>query len=370
MIVKGDEKMTNHTLKQMILNEIESHPRGYAEELATISGTYSNGSNLKKVLNDPKKEFEKFQGLINIVEFIWKSDSIEIMVEYSKEVDVNKKTARNFLEYLATNRKFEAFNSLVERMATSTNKESLEWAKIYKFQYQYELSKTIEDYQSLVKEINQTQINTFELNVYKKMLMNYCFNQLSDYGMLKMLSVEIENDVELIENEYIKERYTIRSSEIMAYYYLKIANNPEAARKCADKIISSNAKPAFKAYAYFIKGYSYLFTSYDKAILYLTQSKEIYISLNRQFEIDDLTRKLKFVNAYWGKTEWEEYTTGIELNVEYQLYFDGCNSKDNKKLMVSLIKFVKNNDLFLANLPKIELLRNGYDEEILDELTK
>lgn len=362
--------MTKHTLKQMIINEIDNHPRGYAEELAMVSGTYSNGSNLKKVLNDSKKEFDKFQGLINIVEFIWKNDSVNLMVEYSKEVDCNKKTARNFLEYLATNRKFEAFNNLVDRMNSSTNKESQEWAKVYKFQYQYELAKTKEDYQVLMNEINQTHVNTIEMNIYKKMLMNYCFNQLSDYNMLKMLSVEIENSVELIENEYIKERYTIRSSEIMAYYHLKVGNDPEAARKCADRIISSNAKPAFKAYAYFIKGYSYLFTSYDKAIIYLTQSREIYESLNREFEIKDLTRKLKFVNAFWGKVKWEEYTSEAKLTVEYELYFDGCNSQDNKKLMLSLIKFVKNNDLFLANLPKIELLKNGYDEEILDELTK
>jgi hypothetical protein len=362
--------MMKHSLKQMILNEIDNHPRGYVEELALVSSTYSNGGNLKKVLNDPKKEFDKFQGLINIVEFIWNNNSVEIMVEYSKEVDSNKKTARNFLEYLATNRQFEAFNSLVERMINCTNKESQEWAKIYKFQYQYEISKTQEDYQMLVKEINQTHINTYELNVYKKMLMNYCFNQLSDYNMLKMLSVEIEQEVELIENEYIKERYMIRSSEIMAYYHLKVGNNPEVARECADKIISSNARPAFKAYAYFIKGYSYLFTSYDKAVYYLRKSMEIYSSLNRQFEVDDLTRKLIFVNAFWGKVKWEEYTSTTKLNAEYQLYFDGCNTKDNKKLMLSLIKFVKNNDIFLANLPKIELLRNGYDEEILEELIR
>jgi hypothetical protein len=99
------------TFKAMILNELDNGAKGLtADELAVTSGTYSSGSNFRKVLRDEKKEFEQFQGLVKIVTRIWDNESVVAMVKYSEEVDPKKKSARNFLEYLARNRQFEAFN--------------------------------------------------------------------------------------------------------------------------------------------------------------------------------------------------------------------------------------------------------------------
>jgi cysteinyl-tRNA synthetase len=100
------KKLANLTLKQMILNEIDNAPRGYSEELAIVSGTYSNGSNLKKVLTDEKKEFEQILGVIRIVEYIWESESVKMMVKYSNEVDPNKKNPLDFVLWF-TNSKFK-----------------------------------------------------------------------------------------------------------------------------------------------------------------------------------------------------------------------------------------------------------------------
>ena len=386
------DEMEAKTLKQLIMNEIDNRPRGFAEILAKIAGSYSNGGNLKRVLSDPKKEFDNFNGLLRIIEHIWKNDSVKMMVKYSNEVDPNKKTARNLLEYLATNREFEAFNNLINRMDSCKNNESLEWAKVYKMQYKYEVASSPDDYHEILKEISDIHVTIEELKVYKKLILSYCFNQLDNFVMFKLISEEIKREIDSIENEYIKESYTIRTCEVLAYYYLRICNDVEAARECADRLISSNARDAFKAYAYYIKGYSYLFTSYDKAIEYLNKSKEIYITLNREHDIKTLTDKIEFVKVYWNKlkdnkcfhlnnkilndikngsnmTNSLNESIGV-IDVEFHLYLDGLNSNDNKKLMLSLIKYTKKNDLFSANLPKLELLKNGYDEDILNELTK
>jgi hypothetical protein len=376
------------TFKAMILNELDNGAKGLtADELAEISG-YSSGSNLRKVLRDEKKEFEKFTGLIKIAGLIWEKESIEMMIKHSTEVDPKKKAARNFLEYLVRNREFEAFNNLLDKMDECSNKESNEYAKIYRLQYEYELAKETEEFEELLKKISATHVTISELKVYKNMLLCYCFDQISDYTMTKVLSKEIELELEKIENEYIKEMYMIRYNEVMSYIYLRVYNNPDKARGCADKILESNAEIAFKGFAYYIKGYSYMFTSHEKAMGYLNKSVSMYEKLNRTHDIELLNKDIEFVNIFWGKCDKENTLTiknQVFLQVsnnkkvdivfleevkeqEFKLYFEGCMNKDNKKLMLSLIKFIKKNDLFLANIPRIALIRNGYDEEILDEM--
>lgn len=382
--------MEKLSLKKMIINEIDSNPRGYVEELAKVAG-YGSGSSLKKVLLDPKKEFDKFCGLILLVRHLWGNDSVKMMLHYSKEVDPNKKNARNLLEFMATAREFEAFNELLDKMDKCSNKESQEWSRIYRLQYKYELSQTDEEYKKLLREISLTHVTVSELLTYQKMLLNYCYNQLNDYNMVKTFSSEIEQEIKLIDNDYIKEMYAIRSNEIMSYNNLKVYNNPEAARKCTEAILESSARPAFKAYAYFIKGYSYLFTSYEKTIENLNKSAMLYESINRKNDVDGLKEIIEFVNVYWDKLDNNncrfiknhllfEIKKGRnvsndllrekdKMENEFYLYLDGINNKNNKTLILSLIEFVKKNNLFLANLAKIELLKNGYDNDILEAIT-
>jgi hypothetical protein len=57
-----------------------------------------------------------------------------------------------------------------------------------------------------------------------------------------------------------------------------------------------------------------------------------------------------------------------EIETEYKFFIKGLKENSEKILMLSLIKYMKNNDKFLANLPKLELLKQGYDEDILFEL--
>lgn len=358
--------MVNKTLKEMILNEVSTHPKGYLSELAEIAGYtgQNKGSNFNKILTDEKKEFDNFQGLLNVVSYIWKNDSVEKMIQYSKDIDPKKKAARNLLEYLATERQFESFNNLLDSMDSCTNKEANEWAKLYRMQYNYELARTFEDYSELLKQINQTHVTIVELKVYKKMLLCYCFDQMSDYTMTRVLSDEINHELEIIENGYIKDMYTIRFNEVMSYIQLRVFNNPEAAIECADKILNSNTKQSFKGFAYYIKGFSHLFTSFEETVNYMNKSIEIYESLNRTHDVEKIKEDMELALVLWNKINNKNDIKEPTL----KLYYEGCIDKDNNKLMLSLIKFIKKNDLFLANLPKIELLKNGYNNEILEEM--
>jgi hypothetical protein len=375
------------TVKKMILNKIDSEQRGYAEILAGISG-YANGSALRKVLKDEKKEFENINYIIKIVEHFWKNDHLKVMADYSKEIDPNKKTARNLLEYLATNRQFEAFNDLINRMLVCANKESIEWAKIYSMEMKYQSITTKEESNELIQEINKINVTFKELEVYKKILIHYCCYIKEDYSAMKYLFSQIKEEIELINNnDYIKEKYSIKVIEVTAYTKLFSFNEQELARKCVDWILESSATSSYMAYANYIKGSSYTFSSYDNAIKYLNKSMEIYEELNRKKDVEDIEQEIEFINVYWdknieckfiknelfmkvknGKKLSEEELNNAELDQEFKLFLEGCNNKDNNKLLLSLIKFIKKNNLFLANLPKIELLKNGYNQEIISEM--
>jgi tetratricopeptide (TPR) repeat protein len=373
-----DDKLK--TLKQMILNVIESNPRGYSNELAEIAG-YSNGSNLKKVLVDEKKEFDNFTDLLELVKYIWKDDSVKMMSQYSNEVDVNKKTARNLLEYFVSNAQYEAFNNLLDRMDESTNKESKEYAKIYRMQYKYQplLSSDSNEFNKLIEEIIEIHVTFPELKVYKKMLINYCCFLLQDYNMLKPLLSEIEEEMKLIDNEFIKEMYSIRVNEVKCYTYLKAFDDPETARDCADWIINSNAANGFKAYAYYLKAHSYMFSSYEDAMNCYEKAMELYEG--RHQDITEIKEEVEFVKVYWDKEFNHNYVKNelfyqvkkgqtvslndCNLEPEFKLFLEGISTKNIKKLLLSMIGYIKIKDLFLANLAKIELIKSGYDTDII-----
>lgn len=380
--------MKNLSVKQMIINEVVTHPKGYLTELADVAGYtgQNKGSNFNKVLTDEKKEFDSFQGIMNVLDSIWKENSLEKMVQYSTEIDPNKKTARNMLEYLASSREFDALNNLLDRMDNCSNKESLEWAKIYRIESKYQFVEGTDNINSLIQEISNTYVTRTELEVYKKIYIHYCCYLKKDYDTMEFLLKQIQKEVEFIKNEYIKERYLIKVNEIAAYTNLFAYDNKEVAREYADWILESSATTAYKAYAYYIKGYSYLYTSYDEAVKYLNKSIELYEKINRQQDIDEINQDIEFMKVYWNKhtdcsyienelfkkakngQEIQNELNKVELNPEFKLYYEGYQRKDSKKLLLSLIKFIKKNDLFLSNLPKIELLKCGYDIDVISEM--
>jgi hypothetical protein len=374
------------SVKQMILNEIDKQPKGYSSVLADIAGFNGDqkSTNFRKVLNNEAKEFDNFNGLVNLIKFIWKENYVNVMVKYSYEVHPNKKTARNMLELLMSNRRFDAFLNLLDRMEQCTNSESREFARMYKLCYRYDNTLT-KDIDHLLKEISETVVITKEMVVFKKLLLNWCFMRKNDFVMTKCLMEDLESIIDTIESNYLHKMYKVKLHEIMSYNYLNVYNDPKTARKYTDEIIESDIDEHFIAFANYIKGYSFFFSSYDNAVLYLNRSMDIYSNMNRVDDVEDIKQALEFLNIFWDKNEapaiyprnklLEYAKKGIEINVskldiepEFLLYVEGIRENDKTKLMISLIKHVKKNNIFMANLTKIELLKHGENQFVIEEL--
>jgi hypothetical protein len=371
--------------KQMILNIIDQHPRGFSNTLAEIAG-YFSGSNLKKVLTNETKEFDNFNGFVTLIKFLWKDNYVDVMIKYSNEINPNKKTARNLLEFLMSNRRFESFLDLLEKMEECSNAESKEFAKMYRLFYKYDHTLT-NDIDSVLKEISEANVNTNEMIIFKKLLLNYCFMRKNDFVMTKCLMEETERIIDSIENEYLYKVYKVRLHEIISFNQLNVYNDPATARKYADEIIATDADEHYIAFANYIKGYSYFFTSYDNAVLYLNRSLEMYYYMDRKDDAEDIKETLEFLSIFWNKNEnsvvypknqllvnakngidYQINITNLNVLPEFILYVEGIKENNNTKLMLSLIKHVKKNNIYMANLAKIELLKNGENSLVIDEM--
>jgi hypothetical protein len=378
------------TLKQMILQKIATKEYSL-KELAPIAG-YSEkyANNFKRALNGDT-EFSDFQGIINVIEYIWNDKVVDLMTKYSEEIDPNRATARCMLEFLSSNRQLDALKTLLDKMGKCNNKESKEWAKVYSLQHYAQSNYPNIDFAELVKKAKNHKTNIVELQVFLRLIKAVAYHQKGNFHMVKTLAEENELYVDDIENEYLKDMYSARLSENMSLITLRVLNRPEESRKYADKILKSQIGKAIKAFAYFQKGYSYLFSSYEDSLHYLRISMEMYKAMNREWIVKDLEEKIEFLKVYHDKLEKPEcryiinyllmnIKNGIkvgklieekknEMDEPMYLYLKGCNDKDYVVLIEAALKYVKKGDSFLGTLAKNELDNLGYrNNHLIKEL--
>lgn len=375
------------SLKQRILNEIDSHPRGYVGELAEITN-YSSGSALKKILTDRDREFDKFNSLVKLVKHLFGHDEQKLMAQYSKEIDPKNKTARTMLEYLSSNRLLDEMKLLIDKMKKSNNKDSREFAEAYAIQYEWQSNYYTLDTMVFMNKINEIKTNIIELKVFLNLLKLYAFYRQENYKMSYEISKFLIFEIDNIKDQYIKMSYKTKLNEALSYIELRVLDNPEKSRKYSQEVLNSDAGLMFKSYAYYSIGCSYLFTSYDKALYNLSESIKLYETVNRKDVVKDVREKIELLNVIWNK-ESEFYSVNTKLlfeakiqrlsveNLEkfkdtisqpFYLLIKGILKNNNDLLLQSLIEFLKIGDTFLGNIPKLELLKNGYNQDVLNAL--
>jgi hypothetical protein len=376
------------TLKEMILEYIDHSPRGYAETLAKISGSYSSGTNLTRVLRNPEKEFDSLSGLIKIVRHIFGEDEKKLMQQYSGEINPNNKTARYILEYLSVNRLLDSMKQLIDKMLVCKNQQSKEWAKIYSLQHEWQVDFYGLDFNIIISRLNEFRTNIHELNTLISIMRCNSYYSIKMYRMSFELSRHIQHSIENIKDEFIKASYSVKHNEIMSYLSLKVFNEPEKTREHAQIVINNDIGQTFNAFAHYAIGCSYLFTDYEKAKDHLYQSYKIYMDINRKDAADNVNEERELLEIVWDKDIFSIHTNkayryywlarnnrlqieeleGINLEQPFNYLIKGMKDNNIEMLLHSLILFVKEGDLFLANLSKFELLNRGYSENIVNEL--
>jgi DNA-binding XRE family transcriptional regulator len=283
------------------------------------------------------------------------------------------KNLKAITEYCSTHRQFDLMEEVLDIISTHKDRTVKSWVSLYKLfsEWQKNPKKDTMNYIQKIKRIHtgdKTLIalaNLFEL---------YIYYTEKKYDVVEQLSEVVYDSIQDVSRGYVKDSYLTRFSEIMSFVELRVRNNPVQARKHADIILNSFLGDTFKGFALHIKGTSFILENEDLCLQNLEQSIERYKEKHGQKVADHLTRNYKLVEQYFfiEKDEKEMIdVTFIEKMISispFAIYLKGKIESDNKLLLRSLIQILKTGDKYLSQLPERELLANGYDQDIINDL--
>ncbi|MEI2465082.1 AimR family lysis-lysogeny pheromone receptor [Niallia taxi] len=376
-------------LRQRLLNDLES-ARGLATEMGILAG-YSGSGAFLRMLRKDDGEIKYFDGFVKVVRAMYPKDYLQYLSEFALALHPNKLTARNMLEFLSLNRQLDSLKALIDNMENSRSNK--DWAKAYSIQYDYQKSYPSIDMNEMLKRIKEMRTSDIELGIYLNILKSHCYYQKGKFDRMMTVAEDIIEDLELVDHDYLIEMYKVKFNQTMSAVKLRVYNKPVESREYVDSIINSEIQigDTFKAYAYFVKGYSYLFTSYELAKKYLQESLSLYESTNNEVIINDLKEKLETVEVYWGKCEGEctylknkllktlksgeNIIPQLEENKDkidlpFYLFLKGSYEKNDTVLMDSMFNYIQVGDAFLANFPRESAINNGYSESVINNLFK
>lgn len=388
-----------YDLKMMILEKIN---KGEAtiSKLAGIVG-YANPSPLQKFLNSQTREMDNFYGLIKIIKYLFQENEIDIMVDYIKTLDPNSKSARYSLEYLINNRLFDIADDMITKLKNCPNKDSNEWAKMYELNNRVLLDHN--SYYHLLYDLYTIRPKSFEMKIFRKMLELHGYYETRKFDLLFQSMNELEENIELIKDDYIRVAYTCRHALILLAVHLHL-NNIDTARKYAFMVLNNSTQDSFRSLAYLQLGNSYILENYDIALDYLEKARIYAINLkDNENRLTQVKRSINFLQNYWDKKpEWLDYKSedisdkhevafyyirggnikqaleildSIDQNsiTDYQLgfhfYLRGLINNDIDHFSKSVAHFKISGDKFYRSIPLIELKKLGVNDSILYALS-
>ncbi|MEH7521729.1 AimR family lysis-lysogeny pheromone receptor [Bacillus sp. JJ1503] len=324
----------------------------------------------------------KFPTLLEIAKFIYKNEYITRFKRWCLKFE-SPKNVRFALEYLAVNRQIEELDELIEKVTTSRTDQTMnEWAKGYSILSCYLKREKPEDIKIKIRGFAPKSI---EMQVLSTITEVWCRYKLSDFKTMNSLISGLEITISKIKEEYIRDSYSMRLKEVMAYVNLYKLYNIDEARKLAEEIIFSNCSATFTTSASYLLGMSFLFENHEKCLGHIMRHRELLNESGRHKEIAVIDNcDIPFINNIWGKNKERPKTNDISEIAHYEAvsgdkelarelideaikengasgfkyYYKALATGDMTLFMNALIIFSKNGDRFYANLPYRHLKEN------------
>jgi hypothetical protein len=391
--------LSKKTLKQLLLNKCEEQ-RGLSSKLAEIA-QYSSGGNFVRVLKDPKKEFEKLHGLVDVVRYLFPNEEKELLGEYAITLDPNKMTARHMLEYLDQHRITNVKRTLINKMLNSTNEASKEWARLYDIDDSYvrkdlTFDETYNEYGGGYKP------KSVETEVGAKLFKGYCLLDEQMFNILDQTIYGLEMKIMRITDDYIREMYYARFM-ILSIAVTVSKNRIDEARDMCHKMINNVNDNYYRALACLHLGNTYLLQSFEtsnkiyvKGLEYANEdSRGEMVRLNLQRSINFLDNLYKKQPRYLNINsthaadiheiafyyiQHKQYFKAKELldKLDFDLlndvqkafnqYYRGLMGDSIKHFSRSITWFKKAGDFYFRSFPILELEKLGVDKNLIEAL--
>ncbi|MCM3619204.1 AimR family lysis-lysogeny pheromone receptor [Sutcliffiella horikoshii] len=350
---------------------------------AIASATNVSLSQVNLLLN--KQKIIRFDSALKICQFLIPESEKPFMLQYCLKCE--NKNLKSALEYCSVNREMEVFYQLLKKAKVDKNASVREWARIYDLVFAFQNAE-MDEKASIMRSSLTRRIDTneTELKILLVLLEIYCLYFNDDSSKIYRYAKELEEELELITEPFIRYSYSTRLFEILAHAEMKYKVNPLAARNYCDLILSNNVSPWFNATALFIKGLSLFYENMDDCIKYLKCCGDIYREAGREEWALGIDANIEEAYIYWGKMDEIELVIykkvfesipkenpvmsdyGINVDKGFLLYILGKMTKDSTTLQRSLLYYTKIGDLFRARMPETELLLIGEDETLVKDI--
>ena len=286
------------------------------KELAKIAGYNPQGGGFSKWLNEPDRDITDFNGLIRVVRKLFPLTESELMSDYAKTLDVNRKTARYMLEYASVNNLKDLASYMREKLNDSRNSVSKAWGAIYNIDHKA-FTNQITLHQSISMAAEYINHEHAEVRAYSRLIQIYGYHDLKINTAVDELMKLAEKDIDEIKDTFIRDSYGARLAVIAGHDYLH-SGDVKNARLQGKKILLSSSCESFKTLANLSLGNSYLFESFNDAKKYLKKALELCYMQNDTYYAKQVRGSMNFLHNYWSK------------EVPYQMTDDSVSTSHDK----------------------------------------
>jgi predicted transcriptional regulator len=329
-------------------------------------------------------DFIKF---IKLLYFVYRSYPRELLLEYlsSNEIEIEN----IMLEWLVMNGKWDLLEELIKK-----GQDKKEFTLIYDIMLKRNRRQISPA--EFLSEIEKIKFNyNGKEETENKILVNICslysYVDLHVYPLIPAVSELTLQQINMMDESYLKEAYEIRVKEIMVLSYMK-RNKLKEAESIANEILCEDTLSKFPLQYNSVLCFLseiYVFRDYVKSMYYINMALDMlkdevlkgfvkreealkathdFIKIvNNDFTglyLNDLAEKAHFL-AMQDSTSKEEALKILEKIEEensgltnFQLYYKALAQENISLMELAKDSFLKSGDLFYAQLPKRYLERN------------
>lgn len=289
-------------------------------------------------------------------------------IQYAKP-----KNRREIMEYLSLRGDFDTLKIIIDREYVVeegkkyTNAKNQEWANVYKWiykRYTDEDVNLLQSYNELRKVSRTTKSD--EMLLLIDLLLCQLLYQEGNHELVSEKMNEISENIDKIDNDFIKQTYDLRFKEARAVMLVRNCNLEEARTICDEILGECELNPFLKlprAIAYFKKGETYMFSNYKKAKHYFLKAYDTLEDIG-DFEGINEKRNMFLHNlAFLKVIHMKELDTIDEIHAAEQalLQIKLGNTQEGERILMGL----KNKNGKLSGIQMVYLALAKNDRSLM-----
>lgn len=327
------------------------------KELSRITG-YSVGV-LNKMFNNGNV---KFDTILSVIRNLVPEKETEMIQLYCRQQeDIKPENLKDLLEYTTTHRLDSLLDRVIEMSIKHKNKIVNQWGSFYKTLKEWR-NRKMTDYEAY-EWLRESKVTCNHLKVLVRLMeMNY-FYVIKDYKIINDIQAIVRNMLDGMEDSYLKNSFIARVSEMTSALELRVNKNVEEARKHALDVIERNIGETYSAFSYQTLALSYINDSKVKFNHYYLKALNILDNWYENTLINDMENRRIKINSIIDRDFDRDFVQAEDDPLD--LLIKGIKSNDTIYIYACMTKFQNAGDAFLAEIPKMELIKRGCAEELL-----